>query len=78
MSYRTINVNGIQCQYVVGRTHVKIKIPNITSRAFPIEQVGTRKDHVDINDITGEVEVCGHSPYAVTPYDISRKIQGML
>lgn len=76
MTYRKITVRGIECLYVVGKTHVKIQVPEKGSRAFPIEQVGTRKDHVDFNEMTQEVEVCGHTPWAVTPKDIERKILG--
>lgn len=78
MVYRNITVNGIDCQYVVGKTHVKIKIPGKGSVAFLKEEIGSRQEHVDFNESTGEVEVCGYTNYSVTPRDISRRIQGMI
>ena len=78
MSYRKIEVNGIACEYVVGKSHVKIKIPGKGSHAFPIAEVGTCKEHVDLNECTNEIEVCGFTDYSVTPYDIARKIKGLL
>lgn len=60
MSYRKIEVNGKTYEYVVGRSHVKIRGPNL-SKVLPKAQVG---------------QPIGEDRYVVSPANIRNIVLG--
>lgn len=73
MSYRKINVNGREYQYVIGRTHTKIKGID----AFKNEEIGQIQTYKMYNDITDEFET-HEDGVIVRPYDVAYKIKSSL
>jgi hypothetical protein len=41
MSYRTIEVDGMQYEYTIGKTYMKIKSVGV----FPVSQIGIARTH---------------------------------
>jgi len=72
MGYRNINVNGQDYQYVIGRTHTKIK----GLGAYRNEDVGQIQTYVMYNDITDEFET-HEDGVIVRPSDVAFMIKGL-
>ena len=72
MGYRNINVNGQDYQYVIGRTHTKIK----GLGAYRNEDVGQIQKYVMYNDITDEFET-HEDGVIVRPSDVALMIKGL-
>lgn len=72
MGYRNINVNGQDYQYVIGRTHTKIK----GLGAYRNEDIGQIQTYVMYNDITDEFET-HEDGVIVRPSDVAFMIKGL-
>ena len=72
MGYRNINVNGQDYQYVIGRTHTKIK----GLGAYRNEDVGQIQTYMMYNDITDEFET-HEDGVIVRPSDVAFMIKGL-
>ena len=72
MGYRNINVNGQDYQYVIGRTHTKIK----GLGAYRNEDIGQIQTYVMYNDITDEFET-HEDGVIVRPSDVALMIKGL-
>ena len=72
MGYRNINVNGQDYQYVIGRTHTKIK----GLGAYRNEDVGQIQTYMMYNDITDEFET-HENGVIVRPSDVAFMIKGL-
>jgi len=72
MGYRNINVNGQDYQYIIGRTHTKIK----GLGAYRNEDVGQIQTYMMYNDITDEFET-HENGVIVRPSDVAFMIKGL-